>query len=48
MAMQVIGQVKLFPTALMGANFNSSFPVDQVDVILQKDKVTSYYEIDYY
>lgn len=47
-AMQVIGKVKLFPTAWMGANFSPSFPVDQVDVILQKDKVFSYYELDYY
>lgn len=34
-AMQVIGKVKLFPTAWMGANFGPSFPVDQVDVILE-------------
>lgn len=33
-AMQVIGEVKLLPTAWMRANFSPSFPVDQVDVIL--------------
>lgn len=35
-AMQVVGQVELFPTAWMGANLGPPFPVNKVDVILQR------------
>lgn len=38
-AMQVIGEVKLLPTAWMRANLRPSFPVDQVDVILKSNEV---------
>lgn len=34
-AMQVVWEVKLFSTAGMGANLGPSFPVHEVDVILQ-------------
>lgn len=38
-AMQVVREVKLFSTARMGANLGPSFPVHEVDVILQGVKV---------
>lgn len=37
MAMQVVWQVELFPTAWMGANFGPPFPVNEVDMILQRE-----------
>lgn len=38
-AMQVVREVKLFSTAGMGANLGPSFPVHEVHVILQGEKV---------
>lgn len=40
MAVQMVGQVELFPAAWVRTDLRPSFPVDEVDVILTEGKAS--------